>query len=380
MKILRVITCIILPGLLLSACTHFKGYTIDGKITKGLKPAFTKIYLDELIATNPKVIDTASISADGSFQMKGFVKGEGLYRLRFDSNKFIFLVMQNTPMKVGINLDSLEDYTVSGSPASSEQKGFLDTVVLRERRILAFRDELIRERVMDSSSKQSDETLQKIMTIEGSIEAFANNFIDTVKDPVLPIFVMSNYTVTSNLRKFEKLANKLLRQYPDNEFVKDYAHFLHQKEDQIRDNNASPYKIGDEVPDISLPDPNGKNISLSLLRGKYVLLDFWASWCPGCRQENPDIVKTYNAYKDKGFTVYSVSLDDNKDQWMKAISHDNLLWPYQVSELKKWDSKVVTQFNLTEIPHNLLLDPQGKVLAINLHGDELENALASLIQ
>ncbi len=381
MKIRKVIGCISILGLLLPACNNFKGYTIDGRITKGLNPSIKKAYLEQLTATNPTVIDTADISTDGSFKMKGFVKGEGLYRLRFTADKFIYLVMQNVPVKVDINLDSLEDYSVSGSRPSSELKGFLDTIVGREKKILELRGEFILQKGTDSSSvKQNNETLQEILSIEASIQLYANNFIDTVKDPVLPIFVISNYTVSGSLEKFEKLANRLLKQYPDNLFVKDYADFLHQKEEQIETNNASIFKIGDKVPDISLTNPDGKIISLSSLRGKYVLLDFWASWCPDCRQENPGIVKVYNAYKDKGFTIYSVSLDDNKDHWINAISYDKLSWPAQVSELKRWDSKVVSQFHLTEIPHNFLLDPQGKVVAINLHGEELENALASLIQ
>lgn len=110
------------------------------------------------------------------------------------------------------------------------------------------------------------------------------------------------------------------------------------------------------------------------MRGKYVLLDFWASWCAPCREENPNIVKQFNAFKDKGFTVLSVSLDDNKSDWLKAIKDDNLNWTH-VSELKRWDGKVAMQYKIEGIPASFMLDPAGKIIAKNLRGDELSTFL-----
>jgi len=383
MKILKLICSIVAVALVLTSCNRYKGYTVDGKITGKLASQAKKVYLEQLTTSKTTVIDTSAIDNSGSFKLKGFVKDEGLYRLRFTNDKFIYLVMQNVPITVNINLDSVQNYTVSGSPISSELKSFLDTLTSQNKRIMMLRQEISKAKGKDSTAdKQSQDAFQKLMQITASTHDYVNRFVDTVKDPVLAIFAVNtmSFSENQNLDKFEKLANKLLKEYPDNTFVKDYAALINQMNQQMAAAKASQFKIGDQVPDISLPNPDGKTISLYSLRGKYVLLDFWASWCQPCRQENPNIVKAYIKYKDKGFTVYSVSLDDKKEHWMNAISYDKLAWPNQVSELKGWDSQVVAQYKFTQIPHNLLLDQQGKVLAIDLFGDALDNTLSSSIQ
>jgi thiol-disulfide isomerase/thioredoxin len=136
--------------------------------------------------------------------------------------------------------------------------------------------------------------------------------------------------------------------------------------------------MGQLSPDIVLPSPDGTEIALSSLRGKVVLVDFWASWCGPCRKEMPNVVKAYAKFKSKGFEIYGVSLDQDKDRWVEAIAKDGITWP-QVSELKQWESQVVKQFNIQGIPYTLLLDRDGKILAKNLRGEELEAKLAEVL-
>jgi len=144
--------------------------------------------------------------------------------------------------------------------------------------------------------------------------------------------------------------------------------------------------IGDTAPELDYPDPDGKNIALSSLRGKMVLIDFWAAWCPPCRLENPNLVKTYNEYKDKefvngkGFTIYSVSLDRTREDWVKAIEVDKLGWPSHVSDLKYWRSVPAAQYQVQAIPASFLIDGDGVIVARNLRGEQLENTLASLLK
>lgn len=132
--------------------------------------------------------------------------------------------------------------------------------------------------------------------------------------------------------------------------------------------------IGQEAPEINLPDTQGKELSLKSLRGKIVLVDFWASWCGPCRKEMPNVVKAYAKYKDKGFEIYGVSLDQSKDKWLEAIQKDGITWP-QVSDLKYWDCEAAKLYNVQGIPFTVLLDKDGKILAKNLRGEELEAAL-----
>jgi len=138
-------------------------------------------------------------------------------------------------------------------------------------------------------------------------------------------------------------------------------------------------RIGSEAPDIDLPSPAGPSIKLSSLRGKYVLIDFWASWCGPCRKENPNVVKVYQKYQPKGFEIYSVSLDTDKAKWMDAIAKDNLLWPAHVSDLGGWKSVAGQAYGVSSIPFTVLLDPKGKIIAKNLRGAQLEAKLKTLL-
>lgn len=140
----------------------------------------------------------------------------------------------------------------------------------------------------------------------------------------------------------------------------------------------SAIKEGEAAPDFTLPDQNGNMISLSSFKGKYVLVDFWASWCGPCRMENPNVVAAYQKYKNKNFTILGVSLDKAKEPWLKAIQDDQLTWTH-VSDLKFWESAVVPLYSIDGIPYNVLIDPTGKIVAQNLRGGALEAMLAEVL-
>lgn len=189
-----------------------------------------------------------------------------------------------------------------------------------------------------------------------------------------PGVLMSAFLVTFFEQQFEehvaiykKIRDSLIRQWPENEFVK-----------HIDSRLRSVLAAGMEAPDIELPDRDGNTRRLSDLRGKVVLIDFWASWCRPCRMENPNVVRLYQQYHDKGFEIFSVSLDNNRDAWLKAIVDDHLSWPNHVSDLRGWSSAGGRLYGIQSIPSTVLVDKDGKILARNLRGQELENKLKEI--
>jgi peroxiredoxin len=169
---------------------------------------------------------------------------------------------------------------------------------------------------------------------------------------------------------YKDAADKLTREIPENSHARAFI-------EQVKIMEQT--SIGKVAPEIALPNPQGQIVKLSSLRGKYVLVDFWAKWCGPCRRENPTVVKAYNKFKDKGFTVLGVSLDRTREDWVQAIAEDGLTWTH-VSDLKYFNSQAAADYNINAIPFSILLDPSGVIIAKNLRGPALEKKLAEVIK
>ena len=190
------------------------------------------------------------------------------------------------------------------------------------------------------------------------------------KDDIAVLMFLDNFPREKYAALHNEVVMALHEKYPDHQLVKEkYA---------VETSPATATSIGAIAPDLAFPDPDGNIRKLSDLRGKVVLLDFWASWCRPCRGENPHVVAMYQKYHDKGFEVFSVSLDRDKESWRRAIAADGLVWPNHVSDLKYWSSEAARTYGVSSIPSMFLLDQNGRIIAKNLRGEALSNALKQL--
>jgi len=228
--------------------------------------------------------------------------------------------------------------------------------------------------------------------------------INNTANPVSAMFIA--YQALGQNKQFlkvhETINTKLQSAMPESQYAKDYTSFITRVANaKAPAAAAGPISVGQVAPDIALPSPDGKTYKLSDLKGQVVLLDFWASWCGPCRRENPNVVNVYKKYKEKGFTVFSVSLDgidsrsaaryggdqakldkamdSQKQRWVGAIKQDNLIWDTHVSDLKKWECAPAKEYGVRGIPKTFLIDKEGKVAKMGLRGHQLEQEVLKLL-
>jgi peroxiredoxin len=360
---------LVLPFLLLffiAACTSSEssvaGFLIKGKITNYPDKS---IALYELTTRGLRFIDSANIATDGSFELKGKLKEKTFCSISVPNGAVILVVDTNSNINLSVDANSPDQYGVNGSAESEKMRALLGInykymmgVRNLEAKYSTYGNEIPPVSVQNTIRLEYDSIMTKR-------KDELQNFAMATENTIVPFFVTNFLLPESDFDFLQKVDDRFYSRYA----LSKYAMDLHQRVSELRKT-----AVGQSAPDIVLPDPFGKSTALSSLRGKTVLIDFWASWCKPCRQESPRLVKLYSKYKALGFEIYSVSLDDNREAWQKAINDDKLLWTH-VSDLRKWNSAVVSQYKIEAIPYTVLINRDGKIIAKNLRAEALEEKL-----
>jgi len=356
----KVILSSVLLALIISlvSCKGKKeGFTLSGTIT-GADTAWVLLKKRE---DGKWITKDSTRVAEGKFSFTGTVEMPEMNYLAIkDKEGFLPFFLENAEINMTVYADSLDKSTVTGSATHDLYATFLKQDELYNKKM----EELYAEYM---KAKEANDSV-KALSMEGGFDAIQKEQTKALKDFILKNSksVVAAYLTLSNAYNFELAELQEINKALDPSISKS-SYVMKLKE---REETLLKVQPGNPAPEFALNDSTGKAISLSSFRGKVVLVDFWASWCGPCRAENPNVVKAYNTYSGKNFTVFGVSLDSSRERWLEAIKEDGLTWSH-VSELQGWKCSAAQLYGVMSIPSNFLIDKEGKIIASNLRGEDL---------
>ncbi len=352
---------------LIMGCTSDPRYILEGQLD-GIDQG--TVYLQKRESGQFIKIDSASIE-DGSFQINGGpIEYPDAYYLSVDGKRgYLLLFLENTKITVNGHADSLVQAEVDGSVSQIEFDEFNDGLEpFYQRNSTLFQE--IRNARQAGDEQKAEELEAERNVLFDEIDEYYIQFIESHNESyVVPMILQSmSYNMTGE--EIESYVGQLDSKLMETKIIRD----INERVEKLK-----KVAIGEKAPEFTQNDPDGNPVSLSdVLGSDLLLIDFWAAWCGPCRQENPNVVAVYNDYHDKGFNVLGVSLDREKDDWLKAIEDDQLTWTH-VSDLNYWENEAAQLYAVNSIPTNFLLDSEGVIIATNVRGEELRNKVAEIL-
>jgi len=381
---MKKIICALSVTALLAACGGNKSdsnFQLNGTFSNAT--AGDVIYLEELAPGAKVAIDSTTIDDKGAFSFTHAKPNAGFYRVKATEQNFAMLVLGDE-QKVTLSADYKNIGNTYKTEGSEDTKIFLEFNALG-REIQQRTDSMQQAfQALVGTLKMDTARMDSLNKVFGDIY---NKIIDSYQEKFSGLVIKNKASLAvlagiqqldpkKYLNLYKEVDAALTAKYPNSKYLanlkKDIAAFEAQTQ------KSSQLAEGGILPDFTLTTPEGKPLSISSFKGKVVLVDFWASWCGPCRKENPNVVAMYKKLHAKGFDIYGVSLDDNKEKWLNAIKADGLVWNH-ASDLKGWDNQVAKQFGIDAIPFTILLDKEGKIIGKGLRGKELESAVESAL-
>ena len=364
---------LVLISLLVATGHSFAQKTTLQASVSGLKGDGHKATLSVVDGNKVLPVDTLAIDHKGNLKASAPCSKPSLFLLNIIGvNNSTLHLMLEPGDKVSLELayiDTLAFLHIANAKGSANvqlYQQFNDILLRHSQQARRIDNEYI---LPSTSEKRKEELSQQMQQVQLSQNIAVRQLLEKNTDVLMSAFLVTYFDNDAETYAdlFEAVDNGLKEKYADNQFVK-YV------DNKVR-TNLGPGRM---APEIAMPDPDGKTRKLSDLRGKVVMIDFWASWCRPCRMENPNVVKLYKKYHDKGFEIYSVSLDKDRTQWLRAIDQDGLEWANHVSDLNGWTSSGGATYGITSVPSTVLIDRQGRIIARNLRGEQLANKLKEI--
>lgn len=352
--------------IILSACESRNSdeFSISGKIEGKFEG---NVYLQKNKDGQFMILDTAVVK-DGKFKFKGTIEYPNIYYIGIDEGRFVSFFNEASDIKIKFHIDSITSPEIKGSTSDNEYRSYMKALDKHKSAQIGIYTRY-NEAARNNDSVQIKAIEAEMNEIDAQHKANILGFIKDNPTSFVSPYIAMRHSYELNLDELRQLNITLDPKVKESAFAKMLADRILVLEN---------VEIGKEAPDFTMNDTQGNPVKLSDLRGKVLLVDFWASWCGPCRKENPNIVNAYKRFNEKGFDILGVSLDREQDSWLAAIKDDNLTWTH-VSDLKYWNNAASKLYGVMSIPSNVLLDANGVIIARNLTGEELIKKLEELL-